>query len=69
MLGDNIVTVLINFVTYFMFHQDFRQNLIQTGINVGEALLADLGSPALPYPPLYNLALPDQIAKMGYQFE
>ena len=66
MLTDNIVTVLLNFATYFMLHKDFRQNLIQTGINVGEALVTDLASPAMPYPPYWDLTVPDQIAKMGY---
>jgi hypothetical protein len=59
MLTDNIVTVLINFATYIMFHKDFRQDLITMGMNIADGLITDLASPTMPYPPNYNLALPD----------
>ena len=66
---SNIITVLVNFMTYFMLHRDFREGLIQAGTNVANAMLDDMASPTLDWPPLYDLTIPDQIAAQGYAFE
>jgi hypothetical protein len=59
MLPDNIVTVLVNFVTYFMLHPQFREDLIFAGTTVADALVTDLASPELAYPPLGDLTVPE----------
>ena len=31
--------------------------------------MTDMASPEIPYPPYYNLSVPDQVTSMGYAFE
>ena len=57
LLRDNIISVLTNFVLYYLTHSSFRQGLLELGENVVNGLITDLASEELALPAAAKLTI------------